>query len=739
MPTYCKVSFTILIYFITVSNVWSATWETIEDGATINLMYNAQTTEFEKQEQLTSHFSRHIFKDTKNKLKEDKRLTLNNNTTQIRYHQEYLGVPVIGSNIVIEQTHSSVSDNNSNYRIRYGRYLDNIPTFPIKESLITPEDAHDILIREFNVIEKIRSKDSKLYLFQENNTTSPIMIYLTSALLEKSEPSRPFALINATTGEVIKKWDGIRNIITKIVARVGTGPGGNKKTSKYFYGTKYEKLLVTKSDNNICTMENDYIKTINLENKKTGNKPFSYTCPNNTVMSINGAYSPLNDAHFFATETMKMFQDWYGVKSIPKKLPVKVHYGINYDGAFWDGKEITFGDGDQNSYPMIVLDIVAHEIGHAFTGRHSSLLSSGESGAIDEAFADMTGETAEYFVKKKNDWLIGYESTKGSEPLRSMKAPDKDGKGIKHYKHYKQNMDKYKASGIFNYAFYLLANKPGWNIRKAFALMVHANIIYWRMDTNFEDAACYINHSAKDKGFNPLDVVTVFSKVGVNATCSNGTEIQVGRIVQGMSGAKNSKHLFYLNVPRGAKNLTFKTSNGNGDVDIYISKKPSSASQECGSFQSGNEELCRIANPKIGRYYFTLYGASKFSGITMVADYEKDGGVYRTSKSYIIPDNNPSGAYSPNWVTSVQDYKTAIVSVNIEHSDTSDLIVKLIPPVGESYLLHNRVMYRPSRIKRTYRIKLNDSKVRGIWSLSALDTRPSDNGRIMPWSIYFEK
>ncbi|MCL1148047.1 M4 family metallopeptidase [Shewanella marinintestina] len=735
MSKYCKFPLLILTYFITVSNVWSATWKTIEDGLTTTLLPNTQTIEIEDKEQLTIYFSKNIFKNEKYKLKEVKRFRLNSNTTQIRYLQEYLGIPVIGSNIVIEQSHSSVSNNNRKFRIRYGQYLDNIPSFSIKEGLISPEDAHEILIREFNIVERIRSKDSKLYLFQEKNTIHPTITYLTSALLEKNNPSRPFALINATTGEVIKKWDSIRNI----VARIGTGPGGNKKTGKYFYGIKYEKLLVTKSKNNICMMENNYIKTINLENKYTGNNPFSYTCPKNTVKSINGAYSPINDAHFFATETIKMFQDWYGVKATTKKLPVKVHYGINYDGAFWNGKEVTFGDGDQNDYPATVLDIIAHEIGHAFTSRHSRLLYSSESGAIDEAFADMTGETAEYFVKKKNDWLIGYESTKGSEALRNMKAPDKDGKGIKHYRDYNRNMDKYKASGIFNYAFYLLATKHGWNIRKAFSLMVHANIIYWRMDTNFEDAACYLTYSAKDKGFNHLDVVTVFSKVGVNATCSNGTEIEVGRSVKGISGEKNSKHLFYLNVPRGAKNLTFKTSKGRGNVDIYISKKPLSTNQECGSFQSGNEELCRIANPDIGRYYFTLYGASNFSEITMVGDYEKDGGIYRTSKSYIIPDNNRSGVYSPNWVTSVQDYKTAIVSIDIEHSDTSDLIVQLIPPIGESYLLHNRGVYRPSRIKRTYIIKLNDRKVRGIWTLKAIDKSLLDEGKILPWSIYFEK
>ena len=62
----------------------------------------------------------------------------------------------------------------------------------------------------------------------------------------------------------------------------------------------------------------------------------------------------------------------------------------------------------------------------------------GESGGINEAFSDMAGEAAEFFLRGKNDWMIGYDIKKGAgQALRDMNDPVKDQLSIDHLSDYR--------------------------------------------------------------------------------------------------------------------------------------------------------------------------------------------------------------------------------------------------------------------------------------------------------------
>ena len=146
-------------------------------------------------------------------------------------------------------------------------------------------------------------------------------------------------LIDANSGQVLKSWDNLQH------ALVGTGPGGNAKTGQYEYGTNYGYLDVTQSGTT-CTMSNTNVKTVNLNNASTNtsNTAFSYTCPRNTTKTINGAYSPLNDAHYFGGVVFNMYNSYHGKPPLTSQLVMKVHYRTSYENAFWDGSAMTFGD-----------------------------------------------------------------------------------------------------------------------------------------------------------------------------------------------------------------------------------------------------------------------------------------------------------------------------------------------------------------------------------------------------------
>lgn len=306
--------------------------------------------------------------------------------------------------------------------------------------------------------------------------------------------------MDANTGEIIKQWEGLTH------ALVGTGPGGNEKTGQYEYGTDFGYLDVSQSGNT-CTMNNANVKTVNLNGSTSGSSAYSYNCPRNTVKQINGAYAPLNDAHYFGGVVFDLYNDWYGTAPLSFQLTMRVHYSSNYENAFWDGSAMTFGDGANTFYPLVSLDVSAHEVSHGFTEQNSGLVYSNQSGGINEAFSDMAGEAAEFFMQGSNDWLVGAQIFKGQGSLRYFQDPTQDGNSIGHASNYYNGIDVHHSSGVFNRAFYLLANTTGWDTKKAFEVMVRANQLYWTANTTFDEAACGVKNAATDASYSTITLL----------------------------------------------------------------------------------------------------------------------------------------------------------------------------------------------------------------------------------------
>jgi vibriolysin len=263
-------------------------------------------------------------------------------------------------------------------------------------------------------------------------------------------------------------------------------------------------------------MNNTNVKTVNLNHGTSGTTAFSYTCPENTVKTINGAYSPLNDAHFFGGVVFDMFNDWIGVPPLTFQLMMRVHYSTSYENAFWNGSSMTFGDGASYFYPLVSLDVAAHEVAHGFTEQNSNLTYSGESGGINESYSDMAGESAEYYMRGSNDFLIGYDIMKGSGALRYMEDPTLDGSSVGHVNDYYDGMDVHYSSGIYNKVFYELATTSGWNTRMAFEVFTKANQDYWTAGTGFYDGAVDTVSAATDLGYDVDDVKAAFLVVGID-------------------------------------------------------------------------------------------------------------------------------------------------------------------------------------------------------------------------------
>jgi Zn-dependent metalloprotease len=192
-------------------------------------------------------------------------------------------------------------------------------------------------------------------------------------------------------------------------------------------------------------------------------------------VAVNEAYDGFGATYAFYWEVFQ--RDSIDDQGLP--LVGVVHYGENYDNAFWDGQEMVFGDGDGEVFNRftIALDVIGHELAHGVTEDEAAIEYSDQPGALNESLSDVAGSMVKQYklgqLAADADWLIGaglLTADVNGVALRSMKAPgtayDDPQLGGKdpqpdHMDGYVQttsdNGGVHINSGIPNHAFYLAA------------------------------------------------------------------------------------------------------------------------------------------------------------------------------------------------------------------------------------------------------------------------------------------
>ncbi|MBI2399294.1 MAG: M4 family metallopeptidase [Xanthomonadales bacterium] len=661
-------------------------------------------------------------------------------TTHYRYQQMHRGIPVFGEHVVVSEA------KNGQVKSLFGRAVlgldrelpmgaksrfDESSALELGKRAALGKRLAGALIERQNV-------QRVVFVDDVDSAHSAFLVEVLSDKAGGGNPSRMFTILDANTGKVLKQWDGLAH------ALVGTGPGGNQKTGQYEYGTTYGYNDVSQSGST-CTMTNSNVKTVNLNGATSGSTAFSYTCPRNTVKTINGAYSPLNDAHYFGGVIYNMYQSYISKAPLTFQLAMKVHYSSNYENAFWDGSAMSFGDGASTFYPLVSLDVSSHEVSHGFTEQNSNLTYSGMSGGMNEAYSDMAGEAAEYYMKGSNDWKVGADIFKGTGALRYMNNPPQDGSSIDNAANFTSSMDVHYSSGVYNKAFYLLATKANWNTKKAFQVFARANDLYWTASSTFNQGACGVETAATDLGFTKADVTAAFTSVGVSCATtpppSGGGVLTNGVAKTGQSAATGASLNYTLVVPAGATNLKFVTSGGTGDADLYVKfgSAPTTTSYTCKSDGGTNAETCNIATAQAGTYYVMVKAYAAFSGMSITGSYTTGGGgstqTYSNTSDYQIRDNTTVD--SPITVSgrSGNAPSSTSVSVNIVHTYQGDLKVDLVAPDGTLYNIHNRTGSGTDNVIKTVNLNLSSETINGTWKLRVNDNAAGDVGYINSWSI----
>lgn len=150
--------------------------------------------------------------------------------------------------------------------------------------------------------------------------------------------------------------------------------------------------------------------------------------PESVDESVNRAFAGLGLTRDFYKEVFQRDSiDGRGMR-----LDGYVHFGVKFNNAFWDGRQMVFGDGDGKQLGNLTgsLDVIAHELTHGVTEHTAGFEYHTQSGALNESVSDVFGSLVKQWSLKQSaeeaDWLIGADVwTPGidADALRSLKAP----------------------------------------------------------------------------------------------------------------------------------------------------------------------------------------------------------------------------------------------------------------------------------------------------------------------------
>ena len=252
----------------------------------------------------------------------------------------------------------------------------------------------------------------------------------------------------------------------------------------------------------------------------------------------------VNEAYDGAGSAYDLFRKVYGRNSIDDRgmrIDSTVHYGVDYENAFWNGRQMVYGDGDGTIFGPFTraLDVIGHELTHGVIQNEAGLNYRGQSGALNESLADVFGCLVKQYKKREtaeeSTWLIGEKlflpgiHAKG---IRSMKETGtayddpvlgKDPQPA-HMDDFietdEDNGGVHLNSGIPNRAFYEVAARlKGYAWEKAGRIWYAALTEKLRPSSNFHDAMMLTVAVAGEMfGVNSLEQKAVreaWSEVGI--------------------------------------------------------------------------------------------------------------------------------------------------------------------------------------------------------------------------------
>jgi Zn-dependent metalloprotease len=358
---------------------------------------------------------------------------------------------------------------------------------------------------------------------------------VTSGTTRSGDPTEPHVLVSAVTNKVLDAWDGIETVD-------GSGQSlylGAVTVQTNATATGYEMRDLTRGGG----------YTTDLKGATSGIGTI-FTGADNAwgtgTHSLSGAdrESAAVDAHVGVATTWDYYKNEHarlGIANDGKGTYSRVHYGTNYDNAFWNDSCfcMTFGDGDgRTDWPLVSLDIAGHEMSHGVTSRTAALKYSSESGGLNEATSDIFGTMVEFYAANgadPGDYDIGEEINRPytGHGFRFMYHPHLDGASPDCWSKSIGRLNVHYSSGVANRFFFLLAegtNSPlgdglkgcngaadvtGLGRSAAGRIWYRALTVYMTSRTDYVGARAATIRAAADLGYSTATVKGAWNSVGV--------------------------------------------------------------------------------------------------------------------------------------------------------------------------------------------------------------------------------
>ncbi len=365
-------------------------------------------------------------------------------SAHVHYDRTYQGLPVLGGDVVVHLADDGSYDGASLSLQR--------PLQVATGSKISRADAVAAATRPFDGT--VSSTEARRVVDALGSTPASAWEVTVQGTRTDGTPSVLHVVVDAGSGAVRRSADEIK-----------TGTGNSMYSGQVAIGTGGSAGTYTLSD---ATRGGNNTTDLRGATSGTGT---TFTDADNVWG--NGSTSDRAtagvDAHYGAQVTWDFYKNVLGrngVFNTGAGVRSRVHYGNAYNNAFWDGTQMTYGDGSGNTHPLTELDVAGHEMSHGVTENTANLTYSGESGGLNEATSDIFGTAVEFYANNASDvgdYLIGEKININGNgtPLRYMDKPSKDGGSADCWYSGVGNLDVHYSSGPGNHVFYLMSEGSG--------------------------------------------------------------------------------------------------------------------------------------------------------------------------------------------------------------------------------------------------------------------------------------
>jgi len=412
--------------------------------------------------------------------------------THVKFNQTYRGLKVFGAQLIVHMNERGITGVNGNF----------IPGISVD---IYPTLSADMVAKQ--ALATVSKSSKSTSGAQLSVTESELAIYRTG-LLEGYQGANVLAYglkISDSAGPLEQLW-----LSATTGAELIRIPLRHEALNRRVYSPRYDS---SNPDLFVVRSENDLLPS--------------------PVPQIEGLFQ-------YTGQTYNLFSSAFGRDSFNGAGAImRTVYLVNSicPNAYWDGATTNYCpevDGD---------DVVAHEWGHAYTQFTHDLVYSFQSGALNEAYSDMWGETVDLLNGvdgeggSTNDkpgpdgvrWKIG-EDVAGLGPLRDMWTPTNNGDPDKVSATVYQCAPSdgggvHTNSGVPNHAYAMLVDGKTFNGQTVGALgFVKTAHIYFRAMNVYQHSTTNFPHHAQSLTAACNDLATAATNLnGLSTTSLAGT------------------------------------------------------------------------------------------------------------------------------------------------------------------------------------------------------------------------